>query len=227
MPCWFKLIRSVILINKIMHELLWNFQGRILQFLVSELSTYVNVLFPQHLFHNIAVTSVVFVIVFYTNDYPFSQCSMFACVSAGNSTVNLTLSWLHLSPSIRIRYQLPLLILHSLYVNIVNESACCVSMRGIRSWLRRLWRHVLVLDTAALRPLAHACLSMLVGPLTARASQASKIRTRVTPPLRTEWRAWMQFMQSIIFHLLKVGCSRVSSIYRLHTTGSNLNAPVP
>lgn len=48
---------------------------------------------------------------------------------------------------------------------------------------------MLVLDTAALRPLAHACLSTLVGPLTARASQASKIRTRVTPPLRTEWRA--------------------------------------
>ena len=48
---------------------------------------------------------------------------------------------------------------------------------------------MLVLDTAALRPLAHACLSTLVGPLSARASQASKIRTRVTPPLRTEWRA--------------------------------------
>ena len=48
---------------------------------------------------------------------------------------------------------------------------------------------MLDLDTAALRPRAHACLSTLVGPLTARASQASKIRTRVTPPLRTEWRA--------------------------------------
>ena len=89
----------------------------------------------------------------------FVWCWMYARVSGSTSTLDPTMSWIHMSPSIRIWYQLPLLILHYLYVIFINELACSVRILRIISRPQRQWHRVLALQCSNSTELRQQCCS--------------------------------------------------------------------